>query len=103
MLRLPLSFFGAAVPLPAAGAVVEPPLVLGLPMQAAAIGIAAAAAAPLRSVRRSIFRWVTSSTLIDLPRRNSARLCAGCRTVHSGFRPANARGRLGSPAERALS
>src|SRR2546423_7941537 len=67
MFRSPLSFFGAAVPLPPAlapGAVVAPPLVPWLPMHAAAIGIAAAAAAPLRSVRRSIFRWVPSSTLM---------------------------------------
>jgi len=52
---LPLSFFGAAVPEPAVvaaatGAVVAAP-VLGLPTHAAAIGIAAAAAAPLSTVR----------------------------------------------------
>jgi len=42
MLRLPPSFGVAAAVAPAlvaAGAVVDPPLVLGLPMQAAAIGI----------------------------------------------------------------
>src|SRR5260370_14591027 len=64
MLRLPLSFTGVFVApaVVAAGGVVL--VDVDAPTHAAAIGIAAAAAAPLRTVRRFIFRWVTSSTLL---------------------------------------
>src|SRR5438132_7635531 len=84
MFRSPLSFLAAALPL-APGAVVAPPLVLGLPMQAAAIGTAAAAAAPLRRVRRSIFRWVTSSTLLTSRAGIRVGLCARSARRNRGF------------------
>src|SRR5207237_4668244 len=63
MFKLPLSFTGAFVPVPAAvaaGAVVLEDV--EEPTHAAAIGIAAAAAAPLRTVRRLSFRLDPSST-----------------------------------------
>jgi hypothetical protein len=65
MLRSPLSCFGGAVPPPdalAAGGALVALLVPGLPIHAAAIGIAAAAAAPLRTVRRLSLRSEPSST-----------------------------------------
>src|SRR5258708_32978973 len=91
MLRFPLSFFGAADPLPAALAAGADALVPGLPIQAAAIGTAAAAAAPLSSVRLPSFRSAPSS-ISTLPRAISPRLCARFgqgpwRVYPSPFRP----------------
>jgi hypothetical protein len=63
MFKLPLSFTGAFVPVPAAVAAGAVVLVdVEEPTHAAAIGIAAAAAAPLRTVRRLSFRLDPSST-----------------------------------------
>src|SRR5438067_4547719 len=85
MFRSPLSFLAAALPPALAAGAFDPPLVLGLPMQAAAIGTAAAAAAPLRRVRRSIFRWVTSSTLLTSRAGIRVGLCARSARRNGGF------------------
>src|SRR5438105_4665097 len=97
MFRSPLSFLAAALP-PALAGAFDPPLVLGLPMQAAAIGTAAAAAAPLRRVRRSIFRWVTSSTLLTSRAGIRVGLCARSARRNGGFalRETPPRRRLGA-------